>query len=184
MRSYRFDRADRSEMMTTLFRSAYEERIGRLPMCPVCTLHQRIGALPRPRYRWRSRVAIDVQIKNENLRAISTLNRLPCSLKHYLRSYSRRRTVVAHWTAQRCCLVCREMSHVALPARDPARARRHSPRRLRCVPQAEPVHAMRDALGAVFADAALAPLFPAHGQPAHVPLASCTRHDHAVRGSG
>jgi len=34
---------------------------------------------------WR---AIDVQIKNENLRAIPTLNRLLDSLKHYLRSYN------------------------------------------------------------------------------------------------
>jgi len=32
--------------------------------------------------------AIDTQIKNENSRAISTLNRLPDSLKHYLTSYS------------------------------------------------------------------------------------------------
>jgi len=32
--------------------------------------------------------AIDIQIKNENLRAISTLNRLPNSLKHYLTNYS------------------------------------------------------------------------------------------------
>ncbi len=31
---------------------------------------------------------IDVQIKNENLRAISTLSRLPNPLKHYLTSYS------------------------------------------------------------------------------------------------
>ena len=33
-------------------------------------------------------VDIDIQIKNENLRAISTLNRLPNSLKHYLTNYS------------------------------------------------------------------------------------------------
>jgi len=38
--------------------------------------------------RFSNRRAIDVQIKNENLRAIPTLNRLLDSLKHYLRSYS------------------------------------------------------------------------------------------------
>ncbi len=42
--------------------------------------------------RWRR--AIDVQIKNENPQAISTLSHLPDSLKHYLTSYSGRRVPV------------------------------------------------------------------------------------------